>query len=79
MSLRKRATLRNDMNDICDDWSLRWHELQRNLAGGFNAPRVIHHGAASDAAKREILNMKGGASASWLVRARQRAEPPAFL
>jgi len=66
------------MNDIREIWSLPWHVLQRNLAEGIRVQRTAGGGAAREAAKSETVKMQGAAG-SWLVRARQRAEPLPFL
>lgn len=64
------------MNDICQMWSLPWHDLQRNLASGI-AGDVL----GSSALSLKAVHVQGVAASanSWLRRAQRRTLPPALV
>jgi tripartite-type tricarboxylate transporter receptor subunit TctC len=58
------------MNQSPEIWSLPWHTLQRNLAGGAGA---VAFGTAVSARKAGYLRSVAVRANSWLSRAQSRA------
>jgi hypothetical protein len=55
------------MSDICETWSLPWHELQRKLAMGFGAETAVLTAAQKASRARPHAAMTN----SWLSRAQR--------